>query len=225
MESKHIGTAQHEVAYAGSYPDTFDAEADGQWFVLTASNNPIGVVWANTASGFGFIPADSVIAPNAPRAIDAFRVLSEVGGQQSLAAPVIYQAAKQLEGYGVSQESSGQLQGAIDAYNAIAAQTVTASGVGALPDGERAVGAGNSLAATVDVEGDVLELIYSNVDGIYVRDSGTWTLVDTNTDQPTIDDQEWFDVTLEFVPVFDNLLLTQDSVTRDDVVPYGSSPA
>jgi hypothetical protein len=94
-----------------------------------------------------------------------------------------------------------------------------------LPDGADSIAEGNSLAATIDVEDAVMELIYSNVDGIYVRDAGAWTLVDTGIDQPTIDDQEWFDVTTDFIPVFDEMLMTQDSIARDDVVPYDASPA
>lgn len=89
-----------------------------------------------------------------------------------------------------------------------------------LPDGASTVQEGDSLCATIDEDGNVLELIYSNADGIYVRDNGEWTLVDTSVDQPTIDDQEWFDVTPEFISAYDGLMQTEDGITRDQVVPY-----
>ena len=92
----------------------------------------------------------------------------------------------------------------------------------ALPDGDtpdpRA-----TLAATVDDEGNVLELIYSNRDGVYVRDNGTWSLIDDNEQQPTIDDQEWLEVTPDFVPAFDDMMQTQDTVSREDAAKYAVS--
>lgn len=94
-----------------------------------------------------------------------------------------------------------------------------------LPNGATEPAEGDSLCATIDSDGNVLELIYSNADGIYIRDGGQWTLVDTDTDQPTIDDQEWFDVTQDFIPVYDELMQTQDAITRDDVVPYDAAQA
>lgn len=93
----------------------------------------------------------------------------------------------------------------------------------ALPDGATSVTEGNTLAATVDDNENVLELIYSNKDGIYVRENGAWTPVDLDIDQPTIDDQEWFDVKLDFIPVYDNLSETSDSIARDEVVPYAAA--
>jgi hypothetical protein len=97
----------------------------------------------------------------------------------------------------------------------------------ALPDATTAeLPEGDSLCVTIDEEDSVLELIYSNSDGIYVRDGGEWSLVNTeNEDQPTIDDQEWFDVNPAFIDVYDGLMQTSDGITREDAVPYGTVSA
>ena len=79
-----------------------------------------------------------------------------------------------------------------------------------------------SLCATVDEDGNVLELIYSNRDGIYIRDTGEWSLIDTSVSQPTVDDQEWFDVVPDFVTVFDGMIASEDGISRDDIVKYAA---
>ena len=95
---------------------------------------------------------------------------------------------------------------------------------GPLPEGATQVAAeGDSLCATVDKSGNVLELIYSNADGVYVRDNGTWQLIEGDEPQPTIDDLEWFDVRPEFVSVYDGMVQNQDGITRDELVPYDAA--
>lgn len=217
-----------DVGYKGPYPDDFDPEAEGAWYVATVSNTPVGVVWSNNKKGFGFMPADSEVSPNAPRAVQAFKALAEVAGGASHTAEIAYLAAKNLEGYGVSEEKTGKLGGVTETYHSLSAITaaiVAAAGGAPLPNGQTQVAPGDTLAATIDSDGTVLELIYSNTDGIYVRDTGEWTLADTSVDQPTIDDQEWFDVTPDFVAVFDSMMQKQDDISRDEVVPYGAAHA
>lgn len=100
-------------------------------------------------------------------------------------------------------------------------QTTETSGI--LPDGTSEVTNGDSLAATVDAEENVLELIFSNADGIYVRENREWSLVDADQDQPTIDDQEWYDVTPDFVTAFDDMIESEDSISRDVLVKYAAA--
>ena len=90
------------------------------------------------------------------------------------------------------------------------------------PDGDLPT-PGSSLCATISLDDElVLELIYSNADGIYTRDDGQWVLLDTSVDQPTVDDQEWLDVTPAFVPVFDQLIATSDSIPRSEAAKYAA---
>jgi hypothetical protein len=176
------------------------------------------VVWTNGEKGFGFAPADSSASADVDRAIASFKTLAEVGGQQSLSASVVYAAAKQLEGFGLENESQGPLRGALDTLTELNTPVTAA----ALPEGSPTIPAGDSLCATVDEAENVLELIYSNADGIYVRDDGQWVLLDTSVDQPTVDDQEWLDVTPAFVPVFDQLIATSDSIPRSEAAKYAA---
>ena len=83
----------------------------------------------------------------------------------------------------------------------------------------------DTLAVTIDDDDNVLELIYSNADGIYVRDNGEWTLANSEEEQPTIDDQFWVDVTPEFIAVYDQLMQSQDGIVREDAAPYDAAPA
>lgn len=100
--------------------------------------------------------------------------------------------------------------------------TTSESTAGPLPEGATEVPADDTLCVTVDDDENVLELIYSNADGIYVRDTGEWTLVDTDIDQPTIDDQFWVDVTPDFVAVFDGMMQTEDGLLYADVAKYAA---
>lgn len=68
----------------------------------------------------------------------------------------------------------------------------------------------------------MLELIYSNDDGIYRRENGAWTPVNTDAPQPTIDDMEWLDVLPAFVPIFDDKIASQDSISRSEAAEYAA---
>jgi len=78
-----------------------------------------------------------------------------------------------------------------------------------------------TVAFTVSDDGEVLELIKSNADGVFVRDNGDWTPVNPDEDQPTIDDQEWIDVNPdEAVAFWDKQQSSESAVTRDDILKY-----
>ena len=94
-----------------------------------------------------------------------------------------------------------------------------------LPNNKTAVENGDSLVATVDDQGQVLELVFIDSTGMYARGNHEWHVVDTDTEQPTIDDLEWYDVTPEFVSVYDEKMDTQDHIERDEVVPYDAASA
>lgn len=78
----------------------------------------------------------------------------------------------------------------------------------------------DTTAFTVDEDGNVLELILSNADGISVRENGAWSPVNIDEEQPTIDDQEWIDTTAEGIAFWDGLdeearqVLTRDEITK-----------
>lgn len=76
-----------------------------------------------------------------------------------------------------------------------------------------------TLAFTVDDDGNVLELIRSDAEGVFVRENGDWSPVDTAADQPTVDDLEWLDATPGAVEFWDGLTDTEN-VTRESVLEY-----
>lgn len=79
----------------------------------------------------------------------------------------------------------------------------------------------DTVAFTVDEDGNVLELILSSDDGISVREDGEWSAVNVDEEQPTIDDQEWVDTTEEGVAFWDGLDEDgRQALTRDDITQY-----
>lgn len=78
----------------------------------------------------------------------------------------------------------------------------------------------DTLAFTVDDAENVLELILSNADGVSIRENNAWVPVNTDEDQPTIDDQEWLDATPEAVIFWDSLSEAERDLTRDQVLEY-----
>jgi len=88
------------------------------------------------------------------------------------------------------------------------------------PNGLKTPGPEATLAATIDDSDNVLELIYSEASGVYVRDNANWRLTDSDQDQPTIEDLIWEDVTPAFVPVYDNLTKNQNDITSGALADY-----
>jgi hypothetical protein len=72
---------------------------------------------------------------------------------------------------------------------------------------------------TVDEDGTVLELIQSDETGVYVRDNADWVEVNTEEEQPTIDDLEWVEVTEDAIPFWDSASGTE-TVTRDQITQF-----
>lgn len=78
-----------------------------------------------------------------------------------------------------------------------------------------------TIAFTVDDQDNVLELIKSDDTGVFVRENADWTPVDTDTEQPTIDDQEWLDVNeAEATAFWDQSGGEDAAITREDVLEY-----
>jgi hypothetical protein len=80
----------------------------------------------------------------------------------------------------------------------------------------------DTIAFTIDDEGKVLELILSNADGVFIRENGAWAEVNTSQEQPTIDDQEWFETTQAGVDFWDGLLEDQRDLDREAVEQYAA---
>lgn len=77
-----------------------------------------------------------------------------------------------------------------------------------------------TIAFTVDDDGNVAELIKSDETGIFIRENGDWSPVDTDKPQPTIDDLEWLDVNDDALKFWDDEGENSDAVTREDVLKY-----
>lgn len=75
-----------------------------------------------------------------------------------------------------------------------------------------------SFTITVDSE-EVLELLIANPQGISVRESGEWVKLNLDDDQPTIEDQEWLDVSPAAIDFWDTLA-PDAQVMRQDVIQY-----
>lgn len=101
--------------------------------------------------------------------------------------------------------------------NVITAAADAASGSAAeFPDGKSAPLPDDTLALTVDENGRVLELIFSDTSGVYYRDNGTWVKVPDNEDPPTIVDREWVDVPADAVAVYDKKRAADDDISKND---------
>lgn len=77
-----------------------------------------------------------------------------------------------------------------------------------------------TLAFTIDDDENVVELIRSDESGVSVRESGDWVPVNTDEDQPSIDDLEWLDVTEAAIEFWDTQSEEAGAVKRDDVLEY-----
>ena len=78
-----------------------------------------------------------------------------------------------------------------------------------------------TIAFTVDDEDNVLELIRSDAEGLFIREASDWTPVNMDEEQPTIDDQIWLDATPEAIMFWDGLVNESDrDLTREQVREY-----
>lgn len=80
----------------------------------------------------------------------------------------------------------------------------------------------DTIAFTVDDDENVLELILSNADGISIRENGGWTPVNSEQDQPTIDDQEWLETSQAGVDFWDSLSEDERDLSREEVLEYAA---
>jgi hypothetical protein len=78
----------------------------------------------------------------------------------------------------------------------------------------------DTIAFTIDEDGSVLELIKSDADGVFIRENGGWAEVNTDQEQPTVDDQEWLDTTEAGIAFWDSLSEDERDITREDVLEY-----
>lgn len=77
-----------------------------------------------------------------------------------------------------------------------------------------------ALMFTIDEKENVLELIESGEDSLMVRVDEDWIPVDTTQDNPTIDDQEWLDVSEDALDYWDEVEDEDEVVTREDVMRF-----
>lgn len=80
----------------------------------------------------------------------------------------------------------------------------------------------DTVAFTVDDEDNVLELILSNADGIFIRENRGWAPVNGEQEQPTIDDQEWLETDQAGVEYWDSLSEDERDLTREAVLKYAA---
>lgn len=87
-----------------------------------------------------------------------------------------------------------------------------------LPEGKTDVPDDDTLAFVVDDAGNVLDLIYSGTEGIYVRDGGQWALTDPDSADPAIDSNEWLDTDPVGAGYYDQISANEDQPTMSDFV-------
>lgn len=75
-----------------------------------------------------------------------------------------------------------------------------------------------ALMFTISEDEKVLELIESGEDGLMIRDNEDWIPVEDDT--PTVEDQEWLDVTEDALEFWDNAQKNDTEVTREDVLQF-----
>jgi hypothetical protein len=73
---------------------------------------------------------------------------------------------------------------------------------------------------TVSMDGEVLELIKSDKQGVAVRDNGKWVPLDLDNENPTVDDQEWIGVNNDAIKFWDDEGEKNANLKRDDVLKY-----
>lgn len=85
-----------------------------------------------------------------------------------------------------------------------------------LPGGKPMMLPGDTLALTLDDNERVLELIYVDTSGLYVRDNGAWNQIPDGEDPPTVVDREWVDVEPSAIAEYDMKRPESDELTKDD---------
>lgn len=204
------------------YPDGIDKSRAGRWFVATTpAGRAVGVVWSDDENGFGFLPVDTDVTPDADPAVEAFHVLARVASDSGRTAYGAFEAARVYSLYPAGEVQSGKLAGALESYEQLnsGALTAAASSATAFPNGKSSPTPGDTLAVTADDDGNVLALIFSDETDVYIRESGEWRPIAENGDT-RVDDREWVDVSPEFVEIFDSEASNGLEMTTDELGDY-----
>lgn len=205
-----------EIVVKPPYPEPINPELPGRWFVSTSPDGvKTGVVWTDDADGFNFLGADIGEVPEADEAGTFWADKRSAYGLRNLTATDAFDTAVQDEEARVGQPAEVQ-EGSLSKVN----DASTALLAAAEAPVEESV---TTLAFTVSDDGEVLELIQSDDEGVAVRENGDWTQLNLDDPQPTVDDQEWLEVTEDAIAFWDGVEDPED-LTRDDVVKFAVEP-
>lgn len=80
-----------------------------------------------------------------------------------------------------------------------------------------------TFSFTIDDDGNILELIKSDDEGVWVRENGDWILTDSNDPNDTIWDKEWLDVSEDAIKFWDESQNDEEPISRDRVVKYSTA--
>lgn len=77
-----------------------------------------------------------------------------------------------------------------------------------------------TVSVTISRTGEVLELVKTTEDNLYIRDEGEWYPIDPDQDEPRVFDQTLADVSEDFVEYWDRLRSQEAKTTKEVIQDY-----
>lgn len=194
--------------YLGSSYDGL-ARGKGRWYpAVDSTGTPYGYVWTDDRERMGII--DIRTGPIAEAALSIFFSQRNEWASNDLSASAAFDESMsiQKEAYGIDTEFS---EG--DLYTDLV--------LGITEKELKTMAKTRIYSITVRADGEVLELIRSDIDGMAYREDGAWipvSLEATKEDYPTIYGQEWHDVKDKAVPYYDAHI--DDRITKAEMQQF-----
>lgn len=205
-----MSTSDAEFIIESSNPYFAIPSGPGRWFkVLTRDLEPFGYAWTNNREGFGVLNSRS--GDEVQQDITMFLNNLYSWGAAGLSASEAFEASAEL------QEDWSNTPVIIVAGDLLHDLIETEMGIPSMKSSETA-----RYGATVREDGEVLEIVRTDITGTYVRENGKWTVVDPDGDEednPTIYGPEWVFVSEEILPYFDKHV-GSDSLKRSDIEQF-----
>lgn len=185
------------------------ARGVGRWYsAVDATGTPYGYVWTDDAERFGVI--DTQTGPRAQEALDIFNAARQEWASNNLSASAAFEESRTIQdaAYSIKTEI---VEG--DLYSDFL--------LGVTEKELKTMAKSKLYSVTVRSDGTVLEMLRSDMDGMYFRENGAWVPVSpeaTAEDYPTIYGQEWHDVKSAAVPYYD--AHADDGITKEEIEEF-----
>lgn len=182
----------------------------GRWYpVLTKDLEPYGYAWTNDRGGFGLLNTRSGEDVQASIAMFTSNLYS--WGATGVSASEAFEASAEL------QEDWSNVPTVINSGDLLYDLIEREMGIPSMKSAETA-----QYGATVREDGEILEIIRTDITGTYVRENGSWTPLDPDADEddnPTVYGPEWVFVSEDVIPYFDSHS-GSDALKKSDIEQF-----